>query len=150
MPASLDREREERREGASADLERRTSWWTADWSAVTCDWIAEQAGHRLLVRHCCPFVAPPSTPPAPPCSHWGILPSLSDTEGLDQQLRHNQNHTITHIHRYWCECTGAHHVYTHILRAVETFCVSVWIAAAELDLLWLARCLCCVGCVNLL
>lgn len=57
---------------------------------VTCDWLVEQAGHRLLVRRCCPFVAPL---PSHPSLHWGILPSLSDTEGLDQQLtRHTHRH----------------------------------------------------------
>lgn len=111
------------REGgrASADLERRTSWWTADWSGVTCDWTAEWAGHRLLARLCCPFVLPPEyhhpstlTLRNSPITQW--------YRRLGSATKSTRAHTHTQSH---VSISAEHYICTYMQRDVETFCVSV-------------------------
>lgn len=107
MPASLNGQREGGRERgrASADLERRTSWWTADWSGVTCDWTAEWAGHRLLARLCCPFVLPPEYHHHPSTLTLRNSPITQWYRRLGSATKstraHTHTHPITRIHQCW-------------------------------------------------
>lgn len=95
---------------------------------VTCDWLVEQAGLRLLARQCCPFVTnPPSL-----CSHWGILSSPSDTEGLDQQLTlhthtfntHSDNHTDPSADNTMLTCPPVHHMEHTFMQCCGNLCVN--------------------------
>lgn len=105
MPASLNGQREGGREGEH-QLTLKEGPHDGRLIGAVSHVIGQPSGPVTgywpgsAVRLCSPL----STTTTPPHSHWGILPSLSDTEGLGQQLRarvHTRTHPITRIHQCW-------------------------------------------------